>query len=48
MSQGKRRTPEQIIYYLLEAEILLSQGHSVPEVCKRLGISIQSYYCYRK
>ncbi len=27
MSQGKRRTPEQIINYLREAEVLLSQGH---------------------
>ena len=27
---------------------MLSQGHTVPEVCKRLGISTQSYYRYRK
>lgn len=39
MSQGKRRTPEQIINCLREAEVLLSQGLSIPEVCKRLGIS---------
>ncbi len=29
MSQGKRKTPEQIINYLREAEVLLSQGHTV-------------------
>ena len=38
MSQGKRRISEQIINCLREAEVLLSQGLSVPEVCKRLGI----------
>ncbi len=27
---------------------MLSQGHTVPEVCKRLEISPQSYYRYRK
>ena len=48
MSQGKRRTPEQIINCLREAEVLLLQGLSIPEVCKRLGISTQSYYRYRK
>ena len=48
MSQGKRRTPEQIINCLGEAEVLLSQGLSIPEVCKQLVISPQSYYRYRK
>ena len=31
MSQGKRRTPEQIINCLREAEVLLSQGLSIPK-----------------
>ena len=48
MSQGKRRTAEQIINWLREAEVLLSQGLSIPEVFKRLGISPQSYDRYRK
>ncbi len=48
MSQGKRNTPEQVINYLREAEVLLSQGHTVPEVCKRLAVSTQSYYRWRK
>ena len=48
MSQGKRKTPEQIINYLREAEVLLSQGHTIPEVCKRIGISTHSYYRYRR
>ena len=48
MSQGKRKSPEQIINCLREAEVLLSQGHTVSEVCKRLAVSTQSYYRWRK
>ena len=39
----KRHTPEQIISKLREAEILLSQGQSVPVACKRIGVSEQTY-----
>ncbi len=39
----KRYTPEQIIGLLREAEVLLSQGVTTPEVCRRLGVSEQSY-----
>ena len=35
----KRHTPEQIISKLREAEILLSQGQSVPVACKRIEVS---------
>ena len=48
MSQGKRKTPEQIINYLRQAEVLLAQGHTIPEVCKNLAISTQSYYRWRR
>ncbi len=44
----KRYTPEQIIGKLREAEVLLSQGQRTGEVCRRLGISEQSYYRWRK
>ena len=44
----KRYTPEQIIGMLREAEVLLSQGQRTGEVCRRLGISEQSYYRWRK
>ena len=33
---------------LREAEVLLSQGQKVGDVCRRLGISEQSYYRWRK
>ena len=39
----KRFTIEQIINHLREAEVLLSQGQTVGEVCRRIGISEQSY-----
>ncbi|MDP7168174.1 MAG: transposase [Nitrospinota bacterium] len=44
----KRHTPEQIISRLREAEVLLSQGQSVPAACKRIEVSEQTYYRWRK
>jgi putative transposase len=42
-----RHTPEQIITKLREAEALLSQGASIPQVCKQHGITEQTYYRWR-
>ena len=44
----KRYTAEQIIGMLREAEVSLSQGQTVGQVCRGLGISEQSYYRWRK
>ena len=44
----KRFTVEQIINHLREAEVLLSLGRSVGEVCRQIGVSEQSYYRWRK
>ena len=44
----KRYTPEQIIGMLREVETHLSQGQSVGEICRGLGVSEQSYYRWRK
>jgi transposase-like protein len=44
----KRYTPEQIIGLLREAEVLLSQGVTTAEICRRLGVSEQSYYRWRR
>ena len=44
----KRYTPEQIIGMLGEAEVSLSQGQTVGQVCRTLGVSEQSYYRWRK
>jgi transposase-like protein len=45
-----RRTfiPEQIINKLREAEILLSQGSTVAEASRQLGVTEQTYYRWRK
>jgi transposase-like protein len=44
----KRFTPEQIITMLREAEVLLNQSNPVAEVCRKLGVSEQTYYRWRK
>ena len=44
----KRYTPEQIIGMLREAEIRLSQGQTVGEICRGFGVSEQSYYRWRR
>ena len=44
----RRSTPEQIISKLREAEVLLSQGQTVGQACKSLGVSDQTYYRWRK
>ena len=44
----KRYTAEQIISMLREAEVHLNKGSTVGEVCRKLGISEQTYYRWRK
>ena len=41
-------TAEQIIGKLREAEVLLSQGSTVGEVSRKLGITEQTYYRWRR
>jgi putative transposase len=44
----RKYTPEQIISKLREAEVQRSQGQTVGQVCKSLGVSDQTYYRWRK
>jgi putative transposase len=44
----KRFTAEQIIGILREADVKLSQGKIVEQLCRELGITEQSYYRWRK
>ena len=44
----KRYRPEQIIAKLREADLLLSQGHTVANVIKALEISEVTYCRWRK
>ena len=45
---GKRYSTEQIIVKLREAEIEVGRGLKVPEMCRNLGISEQTFYRWRK
>ena len=40
--------PEQIITMLREAEVLLSKGSTAVEVVRKLGITEQTYYRWRR
>jgi putative transposase len=44
----KRYSSEQIINHLRQAEILISQGRSVKEVSRQIGVTEQTYYRWRK
>ncbi len=45
---NKRHTAEQVIAKLREAEVFLSKGSKLPEVCRKLGVTEQTYYRWRK
>jgi transposase-like protein len=44
----KRHSAEQIVAKLREADVALGKGVKVPDVCKALGISEQTYYRWRQ
>jgi transposase-like protein len=48
MMAKKRHTAEQIISKLREAEVLLAKGGSMAQVCRKLGVTEQTYYRWRK
>jgi hypothetical protein len=48
MSRGKKFTAEQIIGKLREAEVGLAQGKTVPEVVRKLGVTEQTYYRWKR
>ena len=41
-------TSEQIINKLREAEVMLSQGSTVAEASRKIGLTEQTYYRWRK
>ena len=47
-SKNSKHTIEQIIAKLREAEVLLANGQTVGEVCKKIGITDQTFYRWRK
>jgi transposase-like protein len=44
----KTYTPEQIINKLRETEVLLSQGATIGEASRKIGVTEQTYYRWRK
>ncbi len=44
----KRFSAEQIISKLREAEVLQAKGQQMPEICRQLEITEQTYYRWRK
>jgi transposase-like protein len=44
----KSNTPEQIIGKLRQAEVMLSQGATVAEVCRKIEVTDQTYFRWRK
>ena len=45
---ARKHKPEDIIGKLREAEIVLAQGGTVAAACRRIGVTEQSYYRWRK
>jgi transposase-like protein len=43
---ARKHKPEEIISKLREAEIVLAQGGTVADACRRIGVTEQSYYLY--
>ena len=43
----KRHGAEQIVAKLRQADVELGKGLKVPDVCKQLGVSEQTYYRWR-
>jgi transposase-like protein len=48
MPRGKKFTAEQIIGKLREAEVELSRGKTVPKVVRKLGVTEQTYYRWKR
>ncbi len=44
----RRRTVEEIIAKLRDAEVRLAQGETVGQVCRQLGVSEQTFYRWRR
>ena len=47
MAAAKRFTVEQIVAKLREHEKLQGQGLTIPQACKKIGISDQTFYRWR-
>ncbi len=44
----KKYSPEQVIIHLREVEVLCSQGNTIAEAVRQIGVTEQTYYRWRK
>ena len=44
----KKHSGPQVIAKLRQADVLIGQGKSVPEVCREIEVSDQTYYRWRQ
>jgi putative transposase len=44
----KRYTETQIVSKLRQADVLIGKGQSVPDVCREIEVSQQTYYRWRQ
>jgi putative transposase len=45
---ARKHRPEEIIGKLREAEVVLAQGGVVADACRRIGVTEQTYYRWRR
>ena len=44
----KRYSPDQVVVKLRQADVELGKGRTVPEVCRKIEVSQQTYYRWRQ
>ena len=44
----KRFRPEQIVNLLRQVEVVIANGKTTPQACRDAGITVQTYYRWRK
>ena len=44
----QRYKPEQIVTMLRQIEVGIANGKNTPQVCKEAGITVQTFYRWRK
>jgi transposase-like protein len=44
----KRYKPEQIVNLLRQIEVAMANGKTTPQACRDAGITVQTYYRWRK
>ena len=48
MPRGRKVSPEKIIAKLRQAEIEIAKGNTVEQAVRKLGVTVQTFYRWRK